>query len=167
MEQNNIFWLQDLSVLFTKIELFPTQDMHPNRKLNAITRLLLAVCIGLYVYQYKYTSTIFIVGLAVIVAVYYLKLDYVPSNNISEIQQYSPESDYKFIDSELINPQPPQQQYVSRSNIDIITGNEMLPSLETAKMAVLSYMDDSSIDTRTSLIKGFSDKFARERKGYC
>lgn len=60
------FWLEDPKVLL-KWEFFPTQEMTNAERLNALTRLLFIVVLGLYFVGYQQYLTVLILGLLLII----------------------------------------------------------------------------------------------------
>jgi hypothetical protein len=67
------FWLENLPDLFCSLSLIPTQTMSPENQFNALTRLILAVSIMLYILNYKYTSIFLLFSIVLIVAIYYVQ----------------------------------------------------------------------------------------------
>ena len=65
------FWLEEPSALFSSWTLFPNESMNRDEKLNALTRLSLAISLGLYLLKYPYWATFLLVTLAGIIAIKY------------------------------------------------------------------------------------------------
>lgn len=63
------FWLYDPSILFTDLTFLPTQEMTREQKLNAITRLAIAIAVALYIADYQIWSTFLTGSLLLIVVV--------------------------------------------------------------------------------------------------
>lgn len=61
------FWLYDPGVLFNNLKIIPSADMTYNEKLNALTRLSIAIGGGLYALGNKAWSTFLVSSLGVIV----------------------------------------------------------------------------------------------------
>ncbi len=61
------FWLDKPNVLFTTCEFIPTQNMTNSERLNALTRLLIVISIGMYLLNYQQYLTVFILGILLIV----------------------------------------------------------------------------------------------------
>ena len=85
MDRNQELWTNNLSVLFTNIELIPTKSMSKNEKLNVYTRLLLLITILFYFLNYEYTGVVFCVGLVFILFLHSCKKEgfQLSSNNDS------------------------------------------------------------------------------------
>lgn len=60
------FWLNDPAVLYENLEFIPTQSMTNAERMNALTRLLILVTIGLYYYGYDQYFNVFILGILLI-----------------------------------------------------------------------------------------------------
>ena len=70
------FWLENLPDLFCSLSLIPTQSMSPENQFNALTRLILAVSLMLYILNYKYTSIFLLLSIVLIVVIYYVQQKY-------------------------------------------------------------------------------------------
>jgi len=68
---NDKFWVTDINALFKNVEIIPTVDMSSNRKLNAITRLLLIAVGIMYFLGYDQFLTVLITGLIMILSTFY------------------------------------------------------------------------------------------------
>lgn len=64
---NDPFWLNDPQVLVKNFIIVPNQQMTDAERLNAMTRLLILICIGLYFYGYKEWTTVFALGILLII----------------------------------------------------------------------------------------------------
>nr|QBK85488.1 MAG: hypothetical protein LCMAC101_00750 [Marseillevirus LCMAC101] len=71
MGSNDVFWAKDPGVLFRSFAIFPTPDMTKNEKLNALTRLAIAVSIVMYFMEYQHWFIFLILSLLVIVILAY------------------------------------------------------------------------------------------------
>jgi len=60
------FWLDDPFVLFRNLEFIPNKHMTQAERLNALTRLLIIITIGLYMYDMESYKTVLIVGILLI-----------------------------------------------------------------------------------------------------
>lgn len=67
---NDPFWLGNPCILFSKLEIIPTQEMTNAERLNALTRLLLLVTIGMYFFGYDHYFTVLALGLLTIMILY-------------------------------------------------------------------------------------------------
>jgi hypothetical protein len=65
------FWVEDFTVLFRTLELIPKKGMSKEETFNAYTRLLLIATIVAVFLKYKYWYVIPVVGLAIIICMYY------------------------------------------------------------------------------------------------
>lgn len=63
------FWLDDPKSLFNSLDVIPNDAMTIPEKLNALTRLLIIVTIGLYIVGYTQAPYILLFGLLLIIAV--------------------------------------------------------------------------------------------------
>ena len=63
---NDPFWINDPSILFKKLELVPRKDMTNSERLNALTRLLFLITLGLYIMNNEHYLTVLIIGLFLI-----------------------------------------------------------------------------------------------------
>ena len=64
---NDTFWLNDPKVLFKTLDFIPTQTMTNPERLNALTRLLILITIGMYMMGYDQYFTVLVLGLLLIV----------------------------------------------------------------------------------------------------
>jgi len=64
----SVFWLDDPSILLKKLDFIPNPQMDISERLNALTRLLLLICIILYFMKYEHVLIVLIVGLLIIVS---------------------------------------------------------------------------------------------------
>lgn len=64
---NDPFWLNDPKVIVKNFVIIPDQNMTDAERLNALTRLLIVICIGLYACGYKEWTTVFVLGLVLII----------------------------------------------------------------------------------------------------
>jgi len=71
MGTDDVFWAKDPGVLFRSFAIFPTPDMTKNEKLNALTRLAIAVSIIMYYMEYQHWFIFLILSLLVIVILAY------------------------------------------------------------------------------------------------
>jgi hypothetical protein len=71
MGSNDLFWAKDPCVLFQNFAILPTPDMTKNEKLNALTRLAIAVSIIMYFMEYQHWFIFLILSLLVIVILAY------------------------------------------------------------------------------------------------
>jgi len=69
------FFVDDPCVLFTNIRLFPLAGMTKDEKLNALTRLSIAIAAVLYFMQYEYWLTFLILSILIIVLLKYASKD--------------------------------------------------------------------------------------------
>src|SRR5690349_6562532 len=65
------FWMDDVCTLFSSIRIIPLPDMTKNEKLNAFTRLVMVISGALFVLQYEYWFTFFILGILFILLLKY------------------------------------------------------------------------------------------------
>lgn len=65
------FWLLDPGELFTSLDVIPNSSMNNAERLNALTRLLILITIGLYVLGYENYLTVLVMGLILIIVIYY------------------------------------------------------------------------------------------------
>lgn len=65
------FWAEDPCILLTNIRLFPLADFTQDEKLNALTRLAIAISVGLYFMKYEFWFTFLILALLGIILVKY------------------------------------------------------------------------------------------------
>ena len=63
----NPFWLNDPKVLLANCDIIPNQKMTNAERLNALTRLLIIITIGLYILGYDHYLTVLILGLLLII----------------------------------------------------------------------------------------------------
>lgn len=71
MSEKEKFFIDDPCVLFTNIRLFPLASMTKDEKLNALTRLSIAIAIVLYFMQYEFWLTFLILAILIIVLLKY------------------------------------------------------------------------------------------------
>jgi len=71
MSSTEKFFVDDPCVLFTNIRLFPLASMTKDEKLNALTRLSIAIAAVLYFLHYEYWLTFLILALLVVVLLKY------------------------------------------------------------------------------------------------
>jgi hypothetical protein len=62
---NDPFWIDKPEILL-KCDIIPNENMTINERLNTLTRLLILICIFLYIIEYKYVYIIFIIGILLI-----------------------------------------------------------------------------------------------------
>lgn len=65
------FWLNDPTILFNSVNIWPTKDMHKEEKLNAMTRLIILVTILLYLITDN--IRVLVAGVVTIVAIVILR----------------------------------------------------------------------------------------------
>ena len=65
------FWVEDPCILLTNIRLFPLQSMSQDEKMNALTRLALAISAGLYFMKYEFWFTFLILSILGVVLLKY------------------------------------------------------------------------------------------------
>jgi len=63
---NDPFWLNNPNILLSNMEIFPTEKMTNSERLNALTRLLFLIVLGMYICNYDYYITVLILGLLLI-----------------------------------------------------------------------------------------------------
>lgn len=78
------FWLEDPSILFTDIVFFPTAQMSREEKLNALTRLAIAISVLMYSTDCKHPTTFLLGSILIIVAAEYIAKDKKPKSEILE-----------------------------------------------------------------------------------
>lgn len=61
------FWSDDPNVIFKSCNIIPTADMTDAERLNALTRLLIIVSVGLYFYGYDEYYTVLLGGMVLII----------------------------------------------------------------------------------------------------
>jgi hypothetical protein len=71
MTEKEKFFVDDPCVLFTNIRLFPLASMTKDEKLNALTRLSIAIAAVLYFMQYEYWLTFLILAILIVVLLKY------------------------------------------------------------------------------------------------
>lgn len=74
MEQKNEptkFWVEDPSILFTDMVLFPIEGMTLAQKLNALTRLAIVIAIVMYVMEYKNWHIFLLASILILVVINY------------------------------------------------------------------------------------------------
>jgi len=90
MGSDDSFWAKDPAALFQNFAVFPTPDMTKNEKLNALTRLAVAVSIIMYFMEYQHWFIFLILSLLVIVILAYaggpesFRTESLEESNISE-----------------------------------------------------------------------------------
>ena len=99
---DNKFWLENLSVLFSSIQLVPTQDMNLAEQLNAITRLILVLFIIMLLFDFDYSAHFLIISITVLIILYYLQRNNMSNKNCAKSHQES----YKPV-IEYFQPAPP------------------------------------------------------------
>ena len=65
------FWIEDPCILVTDLVFFPTIGMTREQKLNALTRLAVAIAIVMYVMEYKHWHTFLLISVLSLVVVEY------------------------------------------------------------------------------------------------
>ena len=78
------FWLEDPKVLFCTDRVLPLHGMNFEQQMNALTRLILIICIILYVFNFKYTVLILLITLLLIIILYYVQ-----RNSMTTIENYN------------------------------------------------------------------------------
>lgn len=68
---DNKFWIKDPCILFSNPQIFPTQNMTKAEKLNALTRLVIIIAIGMYFLKYDNWMVFLLISLLVIILLYY------------------------------------------------------------------------------------------------
>ena len=71
MSEKEKFFIDDPCVLFTNIRLFPLASMTKDEKLNALTRLSIAIAAVLYFMKYEYWLTFLILAILIVVLLKY------------------------------------------------------------------------------------------------
>ena len=71
MGSSDVFWAKDPCVLFQNMAVFPTPDMTKNEKLNALSRLAIAVSVIMYFMEYQHWFVFLVLSLLVIVILAY------------------------------------------------------------------------------------------------
>lgn len=61
------FWLNNPKVLFTTLDFIPTQNMTNSERLNALTRLLIIITVGMYFMGYDQYFTVLALGILLII----------------------------------------------------------------------------------------------------
>ena len=79
------FWIKDPCVLFSDPQLIPTSNMTKAEKLNALSRLVIVIAIGMYFMKYDNWLVFLTLSLLIIVLLYY-------STNAKSASSTSPES---------------------------------------------------------------------------
>lgn len=64
---NDPFWLSDPTILFRKLDIIPNRQMTNAERLNALTRLLLIITLGMFILGYDQYLTVLILGLLLII----------------------------------------------------------------------------------------------------
>lgn len=89
------FFIEDPSVLFTNIRIFPLEDMTRDEKLNALTRLSIVIAVILYFLQYEYWLTFLILALLIIVLLKYAtkveRAEFATKEDFTLVPTYIPE----------------------------------------------------------------------------
>lgn len=67
----DVFWLESPETLFLDLEFVPSNDISIERRLNAITRVILIVFIVLLVMKYKHALTFLLIALIIVIWMYY------------------------------------------------------------------------------------------------
>lgn len=67
MTDNNKFWMNDPKALFSSMNVIPNAEMTNAQRLNALTRLLILVVLGMYFLDYDQYLTVLVLGLILIV----------------------------------------------------------------------------------------------------
>lgn len=70
-EKSEKFFVDDPCILFTNIRLFPLASMTKDEKLNALTRLSIAIAAVLYFLQYEHWLTFLILAILIVVLLKY------------------------------------------------------------------------------------------------
>jgi len=65
------FWVETPCILMSDIVFFPTANMTREQKLNALTRLAIAIAVAMFLMDYKYWSTFLLISVLFLVIVYY------------------------------------------------------------------------------------------------
>jgi len=73
IKMENKFWTEDLTMLFRGMAILPNGSMTDVEKLNALTRLVIIVTIVLYLLKNRHCWTFLVVGLVVIITLYYTR----------------------------------------------------------------------------------------------
>ena len=92
------FWVEDPCVLFRTLEVLPTREMTKEQKLNALTRLVVLVALGMYFLQYDSWFLFLVLGILLLIGLNYvtdmkpyqpLKEDFsiVPTYSGTDLQQ--------------------------------------------------------------------------------
>lgn len=66
-DNNEKFWLDDPKALFSSWNVIPNSEMTNAERLNALTRLLLIITVGMYFLDYDQYLTVFFLGIMLIV----------------------------------------------------------------------------------------------------
>lgn len=65
--KNIKFWMNDPQALFSSMDVIPNAEMTNAERLNALTRLLILIVLGMYILDYDQYLTVLILGLILIV----------------------------------------------------------------------------------------------------
>jgi hypothetical protein len=71
MGSSDVFWAKDPCILFQSFSIFPTPNMTKNEKLNALSRLAIAISVIMYFMEYQHWFIFLILSLLVIVILAY------------------------------------------------------------------------------------------------
>ena len=88
MINNNIFWTDDISILFVKSKLnqfVPLDNMNNNEKLNSLMRFSIYLTILLFVFNKNYLNFYIIISMAILTIFLHKFYDITPQENMSSI----------------------------------------------------------------------------------
>jgi hypothetical protein len=73
MNCDNQFYIENLSILFSNIQVVPTSNMNLSEQLNAMTRLVIIIFIIMLLFNIKYSMPFLIISLSFIIIIYYIQ----------------------------------------------------------------------------------------------
>lgn len=76
MLNNNVkFWIEDPSILFQTFEIIPHDDMSISERLNAMSRVIIIIALGLFMLKFEGWWILLLLGLMIIIIIWYVLKD--------------------------------------------------------------------------------------------